>query len=404
MWRALRPASPLLRQEAVPLMKYLTFTGLTEDQQAIVDAVHEFCEEELCPKAQQTDEAGCWPGENVAKLGQLDLMGLPVPEEYGGLGMDFVTWAAVGEELSRACTTTGAVYGAHMLAVYPIMAFGTEEQKEKYLRPLSTGEHIGAFGLTEPNAGSDAAAVATRAVKDGDHYILNGTKIFITNGGEAQTYVIITNIDPSKGVRGLTAFVVEKGTPGFEFGKNEKKMAYSSLPNRELIFTDCRVPKENLLGREGGGFRVAMHTLGVGRIGMATGAVGLARAALEAAVPYAKQRHQFGKPISSFQAIQFMLADMATELDAARLLTLRAAWMKDNNMPFEREAAMAKLYASEAAMRITTKAVQIFGGYGYTRDFPVERYMREAKLFEIVEGTSEIQRGVIANHVIRSLS
>jgi len=374
-----------------------------EDQSAILEAVKEFCNDKLAPKAQQTDEAGVWPAENVGKLGELDLMGIPVPEEYGGLGMDFLTWAAVGEELSRACTTTGAVYGAHMLAAFPIMAFGTEEQKRKHLVPLAKGEHIGAFGLTEPGAGSDAAAVSTKAQKNGDHYVLNGTKVFITNGGEAQTYVIIANTDPSKGVRGLTAFIVEKGTPGFAFGKNEKKMAYPSLPNRELIFTDCRVPKENLLGREGGGFLVAMRTLCVGRIGMAIGAVGVARAALEAAAPYSRQRHQFGKPISSFQAIQFMLADMATEVDAARLLTWRAAWLKDRNQPFEKEAAMAKLYASEVAMRVTTKAVQIFGGYGYTKDFPVERYMREAKLFEIVEGTSEIQRMVIANQVIREL-
>ena len=375
-----------------------------EDQSAVIEAVREFCDEELAPKAQETDEAGCWPAGNVKKLAELDLMGIPVPEEYGGLGMDFLTWTAVGEELSRACTTTGAVYGAHVLCVYPIMLFGTDEQKRKYLPPLAKGEAIGAFGLTEPGAGSDAGSVSTKAEKDGDHYILNGTKIFITNGGEAETYVIIANVDPSKGTRGMTAFIVEKGTPGFEFGKNEKKMAYPSLPNRELIFTDCRVPKENLLGRERGGFLVAMRTLGVGRIGMAIGAVGLARAALEAAVPYAKQREQFGKPISSFQAIQFMLADMATEIDAARLLTWRSAWLKDLGRPFEREAAMAKLYASETAMRVTTKAVQIFGGYGYTKDFPVERYMREAKLFEIVEGTSEIQRLVIANHVLRGSS
>lgn len=374
-----------------------------EDQQAILDAVREFADEELAPTAQETDEAGVWPAGNVAKLGQLDLMGIPIPEQYGGLGLDFLTWAAVGEELSRACTTTGAVYGAHMLALFPILTFGTEEQKLKHLIPLARGEHIGAFGLTEPGAGSDAAAVSTKAQPDGDHYLLNGTKIFITNGGEAHTYVIIASTDPSRGVRGLTAFVVGKGTPGFAFGKNEKKMAFPSLPNRELIFSDCRVPRENVLGREGGGFLVAMRTLGVGRIGMAIGAVGVARAALEAAVPYARQRHQFGKPISSFQAIQFMLADMATEIDAARLLTWRSAWLKDQGKPFEKEAAMAKLYASEVAMRVTTKAVQIFGGYGYTRDFPVERYMREAKLFEIVEGTSEIQRTVIANQVIREL-
>ncbi len=377
---------------------------LSEDQTAVLEAVKEFADGELAPKAKETDEAAAWPAENVSKLAELDLMGIPVPEEFGGLGMDFLTWAVVGEELSRACTTTGAVFGAHVLAVYPILTFGTDEQKQKYLAPLAKGEKIGAFGLTEPGAGSDAGAVSTKAELDGDHYLLNGTKIFISNGGEAGVYVIIANTNPERGVRGLTAFIVEKGTPGFEFGKDEKKMAFPSLPNRELIFNDCRVPKENLLGRDRGGFVVAMRTLGVGRIGMAIGAVGLARAALEAAVPYSKQREQFGKPISSFQAIQFMLADMATEVDAARMLTWRAAWLKDQGKPFEKEAAMAKVYASEVAMRTTTKAVQVFGGYGYTTEFPVERYMREAKLFEIVEGTSEIQRMVIANHVIRELS
>ena len=376
----------------------------SEDQTAILEAVKEFCDEELAPKAQEVDEASAWPAENVRKLVELDLMGIPVPEEYGGLGMDFLTWAAAGEELSRACTTTGAVFGAHVLAVVPIMMFGTEEQKRKYLTPLAKGEKIGAFALTEPGAGSDAAAVSTKADLDGDHYVLNGSKIFISNGGEAEIYVIIASSDPSRGARGLSAFIMEKGTPGFEFGKDEKKMAFVSLPNRELIFTDCRVPKENLLGRERAGFLVAMRTLAAGRIGMATGAVGLARAALEAAVPYTHQRYQFGKPISSFQAIQFMVADMATEVDAARLLTWRAAWLRDQGKPFEKQAAMAKLYASEAAMRVTTKAVQIFGGYGYTKEFPVERYMREAKLFEIVEGTSEIQRAVIANQVLRELA
>lgn len=374
-----------------------------EDQTAILEAVKEFADEELAPKAEETDRAGAWPSENVKKLAELDLMGIPVPEELGGLGMDFLTWAAVGEELSRACTTTGAVYGAHALAVFPIMTFGTDEQKRKHLVPLAKGEKIGAFGLTEPGAGSDAGAVSTKAELDGDDYVLNGTKIFISNGGEAEVYVIIASTDPSRGVRGLTAFIVEKGAPGFEFGKDEKKMAFPSLPNRELIFTDCRVPKANMLGREKAGFLVAMRTLAVGRIGMAIGAVGLARAALEAAVPYSRQREQFGKPISSFQAIQFMLADMATEVDAARLLTWRAAWLKDQDKPFEKEAAMAKLYASEVAMRTTVKAVQVFGGYGYTAEFPVERYMREAKLFEIVEGTSEVQRMVIANQVIREL-
>lgn len=374
---------------------------LNEDQSAILEAVREFAAEELAPKARETDESGEFPWENVHKLAELDLMGIPVEEKYGGLGADFVTWTVVAEELSQACTTTGAVYGAHILAVYPIMLYGTEEQKEKFLKPLARGERIGAFGLTEPSAGSDAGNVQTRAELKGDEYLLNGTKLFITNAGEAETYVIIGNVDVQRGTRGLTAFIVEKGAPGFEFGRNEQKMAYPSLPNRELIFNDCRVPKENLLYREKGGFRVAMETLGLGRIGMGIGAVGLARAALQAALPYSKQRVQFGKPISSFEAVQIMLADMATELEAARLLCLQAAWLKDQGRPFEKQAAMAKLYSSEMVNRVTSKAVQILGGYGYTKEFPVERYMREAKLFEIVEGTSEIQRLVIANHLLK---
>jgi butyryl-CoA dehydrogenase len=281
------------------------------------------------------------------------------------------------------------------------MLFASDEQKAKFLAPLAKGEKIGAFGLTEPNAGSDAGNVQTRAELKGDHYVLNGSKIFITNGGDAEIYIIIANVDPEKGPRGMTAFIVEKDTPGFTFGKNEEKMAFHSLPNRELIFQDCLVPKENLLGRERRGFRVAMETLSVGRIGMGIGAVGVARAAFECALPYSKQRIQFGKPISSFEAVQMMLADMATEIDAARLLCMRAAWLKDRGRSFEKEAAMAKVYSSEVAMRTTTKAVQILGGYGYTREFPVERYMREAKLFEIVEGTSEIQRLVIASLLLR---
>jgi len=374
---------------------------LNEEQAAVVEAVKDFAEKELLPRAGEIDKRGEFPWENVRKLASLDLMGIPVSEQYGGLGLDFLTWTIVGEELSRACTTTGAVYGAHMLAVYPLLLFGTEEQKERFLVPLAKGEKIGAFGLTEPMAGSDAGNVQTRAARKDDHYLLNGTKVFITNAGEAETYIIIANVDPEKGARGLTAFIIEKGTPGFTFGKNEEKMAFPSLPNRELIFQDCAVPKENLLGRERRGFRVAMETLALGRIGMGIGAVGVARAALECALPYSKQRIQFGKPISSFQAVQMMLADIATEIDAARLLCLRAAWLKDQGRPFEKEAAMAKVFSSEVAMRATTKAVQILGGYGYTRDFPVERYMREAKLFEIVEGTSEIQRLVIANLLLR---
>jgi len=375
--------------------------AFTQDQQDIFAAIKEFCDEELAPKAKETDERGDFPWETVRQVAAMDLMGIPVPEEYGGMGMDFLTWTVAAEYLSTACTTTGAVFGAHMLALYPIMAYGTDEQKAKYLPALATGEKIGAFGLTEPNAGSDQSTIATRAERDGDDYVLNGTKIFITNGGEAEIYVIIATVGQRLGVRGLTAFIVEKGTPGFEFGKNEKKMAYKSLSNRELIFDDCRVPAGNMLLTEKRGFRVAMGTLGVGRIGMAIGAVGLAQAALDAAVPYSKTRVQYGQTIENFQAIQFMIADMATEIQAARLLSYQAAWMKDQGLEFEKVAAMAKLYASEACSRVTSKAVQIHGGYGYTAEFPVERYFREAKLFEIVEGTSEIQRLVIANRVLK---
>ncbi|MBU1486463.1 acyl-CoA dehydrogenase family protein [bacterium] len=374
---------------------------LSEEQKEILEAVKEICQEEFAPKATKIDESGEFPWENVKKLTQYDLMGIPIPEEYGGLGLDFLTWALVGEEMSKACTTTGAIFGANMLCIYPIFIFGSEEQKKKYLIPLSKGEVIGAFGLTEPNAGSDAANIQTTATKDGDSYILNGTKVFITNAGEAQVYVILAKTQKERGARGMSAFIVEKGTPGFTFGKNEKKMAFSALANRELIFQDCRLPGKNLLSKEGRGFRVAMQTLDLGRIGMGIGAIGLAQAAFKEAVKYSKERVQFGHPISNFQAIQFMLADMATEIEAARLLILKAAYLKDQDRPFSHIGAMAKLYASEVAMKVTNKAVQIHGGYGYTKDYAVERYFREAKLFEIVEGTSEIQRGVIANAILK---
>ncbi len=373
----------------------------TDEQEDIFAAVKEFCDEELKPQAQEVDRRGEFPWDNVRMLGELDLMGISVPEQYDGLGLGTLEWAVVGEMLSAACTTTGAVYGAHVLCVYPIMLFGTDEQKDKYLRPLARGEKIGAFALTEPMAGSDAGNVQTRAELVGDEYILNGTKLFISNAGEADTYVIIANVAPERGTRGMTAFIVEKGTEGFEFGKDEEKMAFPSLPNRELVFQDARVPKENLLGRERRGFRVAMETLSLGRIGIAIGAVGLAQAAFDAAMEYAPTRIQFGQPISEFQAVQFMLADMAMEIEAARWLTYNAAWRKDQGLDFEKEAAMAKVYASETCNRVASKAVQIHGGYGYTKDYPVERYMREAKLFDIVEGTSEIQRLVIANRLLK---
>ncbi len=375
--------------------------AFTEEQDELFEYVKEFCDEKLKPFADETDRAHEYPWDKVALMKEMDLFGIAVPEEYGGMGLGFLEWAVIGELLSAACTTTGAVYGAHMLAEYPIMFFGTDEQKEKYLTPLATGESVGAFGLTEPMAGSDAGAVRTTAIRDGDEYVLNGTKIFITNGGEAEIYVIIANSRPERGMRGITAFIVEKGTDGFEFGKNEEKMAYKSLSNRELIFNDCRVPVENVLHKEGRGFQVTMETLRVGRIGMAIGAVGLAQVAYEAALEYALTREQFNERIANFQMIQYHLANMATEVEAGRLLTYKAAWLKDQGLSFEKEAAMAKVKTSEVCAYVTSKAVQIHGGYGYCCDYPVERYMRESKLFEIVEGTSEIQRLVIANQVLK---
>lgn len=374
---------------------------LNEDQGLIVAAAQEICEKEIAPKAEETDAMGQFPWENIKLLAEADMFGIPFPESYGGLGSDFLTWAIVGEELSRACTTTGAIVGAHMLSAYPIFLFGTDEQKKKYLPDLCRGKKIGAFGLTEPNAGSDASNVQTTAVKDGNHYVLNGSKLFITNAGAAETYVIITSTDRGRGARGLSAFIVEKGMKGFEIGKNEKKMAFFSLPNCELIFTDCRVPKENMLMQEGRGFRVAMQTLDVGRLGMACGATGLARAAYDEALKYSKVRVQFGKPICSFQAIQFKLADMATQIEAAKLLVYKACYLKDKNQKFEKFASMAKLFASEVASYVVAEAVQIHGGYGFIKEYKVERLYRESKLFEIVEGTSEIQRAVIANYVLK---
>ena len=375
--------------------------NLTEEQELLLKEVRGICRKEFAPKSAAINEKGEFPWENAKVLAESDLMGIVIPEAYGGLEMGYLTWTLIGEELSRACTTTGSIYGANLLCIYPILMFGTEEQKKKYLPPLAKGEVLGAFGLTEPEAGSDAGNVQTTAVLEGDHYVLNGTKMFITNGGVADTYIVIANTQPGRGARGLSAFIVEKDAPGFTFGQEFNKMAYPALANRELIFQDCRVPKENLLLKEGRGFRVAMKTLDVGRIGMGIGAVGLAQAAYEAAVKYSRERIQFGKPISSFQAMQFMLADMATEIEAARLLVYKAAFLRDQEGKFEKLAAMGKVYASEVCMRVTTKAVQVHGGYGYTRDYPVERYMREAKLFEIVEGTSEIQRGVIAGYVLK---
>lgn len=378
--------------------------GLTEEQGLILKTVKEICNKEFSPNAQEVGRSSSFPWENIKKLATYDLMGVPIPEEYGGLGKDFLTWALIGEELSFSCTTTGAIFGANMLCIYPIYMFGDEEQKRKYLVPLARGECLGAFALTEPGAGSDAAGIRTTATRDNSGYVLNGTKAFITNGGEADIYVVIVKTRLERGARGMSAFIVEKGTSGFSFGKLEDKMAYPGLANRELVFSDCRVSQGNLLLQEGRGFRVAMQTLDLGRIGMGAGAVGLARRAKDEAVRYSKVRVQFGSPISSFQAIQFYLSDMATEIEAARLLVLKAANMQDKGEEFSNIAAMAKLYASEVVMRVVNKALQIHGGYGYIKDYSVERLFREAKLFEIVEGTSEIQRNVIANWVLKGNS
>ncbi len=375
--------------------------SLSDDQKMILELVEEVSQAEFALRADEISKKGEFPGENIKKLAELDLFGVTIPKEYDGLGMDYLTWTLISEKISKACATTGLIFGANLLCTYPLLVFGTEDQKRKFLPPLARGEALGAFALTEPEAGSDAGNVQTTAKKGEDHYTLNGSKIFITNGEVAHTYIVITTMDRSLGPRGLTAFILEKGMTGFSFGQHFEKMGLSALPNVELIFHDCRVPKENLLYKEKRGFRVAMQTFAAGRIGVGIGALGVAEAAFEEAKKYSKQRVQFGRSISSFQAIQHALADMATEIEGAKYLLYRAAWLLDQGKPFEKIASMGKLYASEVAMKVTTKAVQILGGYGYTKDYPVERYMREAKLFEIIEGTSEIQRGVIANKILK---
>lgn len=364
--------------------------------------VRDFAEKSVAPTAAERDEKELFPRELFDQMGQLGLLGLPYPEEYGGAGSDVVSYAIAVEELSRVCGSTGIGVSVHTsLCAWPIFEYGTEEQKQKYLRPLAEGTTLGAFGLTEPNAGTDAAASSTIAVKDGDHYVLSGTKVFNTNGGEAGIYVVFAMTDKAAGLKGISAFIVEKDTPGFTFGKKEVKMGIRSSVQRELIFENCRVPAANLLGKEGQGFKIAMTTLDGGRIGVAAQAVGLAQGALDEAVKYAKQRVQFGKPIAANQAISFMLADMATKVEAARLLTYRAASAKDNHLPYSKEAAMAKMFASDIAVEVTTDAVQIFGGYGYSREYPVERMMRDAKITQIYEGTNQAQRMVIAGSILR---
>ena len=367
----------------------------------------EFAEKEVKPLAQEVDETEVFPRGTVEKMAKAGFLGIPVPKEYGGLGCDPLTYAMCVEELSKVCGTTGVIVSAHTsLCCDPIQTYGTEEQKQKYLVPLAKGEKLGAFGLTEPGAGTDAQGQQTKAVLDGDEWVLNGSKIFITNGKEADVYVIFAVTSVVTDAKGrskkmISAFIVEKGTPGFTFGTKENKMGIRGSSTYELIFTDCRIPKENLLGQEGKGFGIAMHTLDGGRIGIAAQALGLAEGALDRTIAYVKERKQFGRAIGAFQNTQFQLADMATKVQAAQYMVYRAAMAKATQKSYTVEAAMAKLYAAEVAMEVTTKAVQLHGGYGYIREYDVERMMRDAKITEIYEGTSEVQRMVISGSLLK---
>lgn len=370
---------------------------LSEEHEMIRKMVRDFAQNEVAPTAAERDEEERFDREIFDKMAELGLTGIPWPEEYGGIGSDYLAYCIAVEELSRVCASTGVTLSAHTsLAGWPIFKFGTEEQKQKYLKPMAQGTSIGAYGLTEPGSGSDAGGMRTTAKKDGDHYILNGSKIFITNGGIADIYVVFALTDPTSKQKGTSAFIIEKDFPGFSVGKKEKKLGIRSSPTTEIIFEDCKVPAVNLLGQEGEGFKIAMMTLDGGRNGIAAQAVGIAQGALDAAVAYAKDRHQFGKPIAAQQGISFKLADMATSIEASRLLTYQAAWLESNGFSYGKESAMSKLLAGDTAMKVTTEAVQVFGGYGYTKEYPVERFMRDAKITQIYEGTQEIQRLVIS--------
>ncbi|NLB54628.1 MAG: acyl-CoA dehydrogenase [Lentisphaerae bacterium] len=376
--------------------------GLTEEQMMIRDVCKQLAEEKIKPIREHYDEANEFPSEILSAFAQADLCGLYIDEKYGGMGGGVMDLVVAVEELSKVCSGIALSIAATALGAFPIVLFGTDEQKEKYLTRVATGECLAAFGLTEANAGSDAGAIATTAVLDGDEYVINGTKQWITNGGEAEIYTVLAKTDKTKGSRGASCFIIEKGTPGFTFGKKENKMGIRASSTRELIFQDCRIPKENLLGREGAGFLVAMKTFDTSRPGVAAQALGIAAGALDEAVAYSRQRRQFGKPISSFQGVQFMLADMATKVEAARALVYQVARHVDSGAKnVSKESAMAKMYASDVAMSVTTDAVQILGGYGYMKEYPVEKMMRDAKITQIYEGTNQIQREVIALNLIK---
>ncbi|MCD7905235.1 MAG: acyl-CoA dehydrogenase [Clostridiales bacterium] len=380
--------------------------GLNKKQLLAQQLFKSFAEEEVKPLAQEVDETEIFPRGTVKKMAKSGFLGIPVPKEYGGQGCDVLTYVMCVEELSKVCGTTGVIVSAHTsLCCDPILTYGNEEQKQKYLIPLAKGEKLGAFALTEPGAGTDAQGMQTKAVLDGDEYVLNGSKIFITNGKEADVYVVFAVTDIVTDKRGrkkkeISSFIVEKGTPGFDFGTKEKKMGIRGSSTYELIFTDCRIPKENLLGVKGKGFAMAMHTLDGGRIGIASQALGIAEGALERTIEYVKERKQFGRAIGTFQNTQFQLADMATKVEAAKMLVYKAALAKQTKERYSVEAAQAKLCAAEVAMEVTTKCVQLHGGYGYTREYDVERMMRDAKITEIYEGTSEVQRMVISGSLL----
>ena len=375
---------------------------LTEQQIMVRDLARKIAKEKIAPVAAEHDEKETFPWEIMKVLAESDLCGVYIEEKYGGLGGGAMDLCLVTEEFSRACGGIAICFAATALGTYPIILFGSDEQKQKYLPDIASGKKLAAFALTEAGAGSDAGAIATTAKKEGDHYVLNGVKQWITNGGEAEVYTVIAMTDREKGARGASAFIVEKGTPGFDFGKKEKKLGIRASATRELIFNECKVPKENILGREGMGFIVAMKTFDKSRPGVAAQAVGIAQGALDHAVKYSRERKQFGKTISSFQGLQFMLADMATEIEAARALTYAVARMVDAGArDVSKESAMVKLFASDVAMKVTTDAVQVLGGYGYMRDYPVEKYMRDAKITQIYEGTNQIQRNVIALELLK---
>jgi butyryl-CoA dehydrogenase len=377
--------------------------ALSEEQALLQRTVREFAAAEVQPRAREIDESGEFPRDTFRKAAELGLAGVAIPDRYGGAGFDHTSYAIAIEEISRACASTGVILSVqNSLYADPVCRFGTEEQKEKFLAPFARGERIGCYALTEPQAGSNAAALRTAATPRGDRYIVNGVKAWITNGGVADAAIVYVNTDPERGEKGITALLVERGTPGFRVGKEEKKLGIHATACTELSFTDCEVPAENRLGAEGEGYKIALSTLDGGRIGIAAQATGIAQGAFEQALAYARQRQAFGHPIADFQAIQFMLADMATEIDAARLLVRKAAWKQDSGARFTTEASIAKLFASELATRVTHKAMQIHGGYGYSREYPVERMYRDARITEIYEGTSEIQRLIIASAVLRN--